>query len=164
MALDTSLDTVENFPTRPTNSTDSSTRQSVNKPKQAVLSAGARAGLTSGLLVNIVLIHLIDQDWFSFAKDPSYVQTGYTMIEIVGLIAAGMLLVRRDWWLWLASFGLGAGPLLGFIVSRSVGLPHYRDDIGNWTEPLGVASVIVECAVMLFAAQSLLAAWRQRRL
>ena len=127
------------------------------------LSAGARAGLASGLVLQIVLIHLIDQDWFAFAKDPSYVQTGYIMIEVTGVIAAGLLLVRRNWWLWLATLGLGAGPLFGFILSRSVGMPNYRDDIGNWSEPLGVASVIVECAVMLLAMRPLLDTWRQRQ-
>jgi len=65
--------------------------------RQSVLSPGARAGLTAGLLLQIVMIHLIDQNWFAFAKDPSYLQTGYTLIEITGLIAAGALLVRRDW-------------------------------------------------------------------
>lgn len=139
---------------------DESTRKT---SRRTWLSAGARAGLASGLLLQIVLIHLIDQDWFAFAKDPSYVQTGYAMIEVTGLIAACLLLVRRNWWLWLATFGLGAGPLFGYILSRSIGMPNYRDDIGNWTEPLGVTSVVVECAVMLLAVRPLLDAWRQRR-
>ena len=121
------------------------------------------AGLTSGLLLQVVLIHLIDQDWFAFAKDPSYVQTGYTMIEVLGCLTAAALLVRRDWWLWLGAFGVAAGPLMGFVISRSVGLPHYTDDIGNWTEPIGVASVLVEIAVMLIAGRFLLGAWRKRR-
>ena len=121
------------------------------------------AGLTSGLLLQVVLIHLIDQDWFAFAKDPSYVQTGYTMIEILGCLTAAALLVRRDWWLWLAAFGVAAGPLMGFLVSRSVGLPHYTDDIGNWTEPIGVASVLIEMSVMLIAGRFLLGAWRKQQ-
>lgn len=121
------------------------------------------AGLTSGLLLQVVLIHLIDQDWFAFAKDPSYVQTGYTLTEILGVLTAAALLVRRDWWLWLAAFSVAAGPFMGFLVSRSTGLPHYTDDIGNWTEPLGVASLLVEASVMLIAGRFLLGAWRRQR-
>ena len=121
------------------------------------------AGLTAGLLLQIVLIHLIDQDWFAFAKDPSYVQTGYTMIEIVGLLTAATLMVRRSWLTWGAAFAVAAGPLLGFIASRGPGLPNYTDDMGNWFEPLGVASVLVELAVMVIAGRQMLKQWQRLR-
>lgn len=121
------------------------------------------AGLTSGLLLQVVLIHLIDQEWFAFAKGPSYVQTGYTITELLGSVIAVALLLRRDWWLWLAAFATAAGPFMGFLLSRSVGMPNYTDDIGNWTEPLGVASLLVEGAVMFIAGRFLLGAWRTAR-
>jgi hypothetical protein len=42
---------------------------------------------------------------------------------------------------------------MGFVVSRTIGLPGGTDDIGNWTEPLGLASLFVEgCLVALGAA------------
>jgi len=37
---------------------------------------------------------------------------------------------------------------VGFILSRTTGLPNASDDIGNWTEPLGLASLFVEGAVI----------------
>lgn len=126
------------------------------------ISSQTWAGLASGLLLQIALIHLIDQEWFAFAKGPSYVQTGYTLIEIVGLITAATLLVRRHWLVWLLAFGAAVGPLGGFIMSRSFGMPNYTDDIGNWTEPLGIASVLVEVGVMVIAGRELLKVWRTR--
>lgn len=120
------------------------------------------AGLTAGLLLQVVLFHLIDQNWFAFAKDPNYVQVGYTLIELIGLVVAAGLLIRRHWVLWLAALGTASGPLFGFIASRSVGLPGYTDDIGNWTEPLAVVAVLVELTVMGICLWMLRARLRQR--
>lgn len=40
--------------------------------------------------------------------------------------------------------------MAAFVVSRTVGLPGGADDIGNWSEPLGLASLFVEgCLVAL---------------
>ena len=47
---------------------------------------------------------------------------------------------------------LAAATLVGFILSRTTGLPNASDDIGNWTEPLGLASMFVEGAVVILAA------------
>ena len=114
------------------------------------------AGLTAGMILQIVLIHLIDQDWFAFAKGPSYIQSGYTSIEIAGVVIAGWLILRRSWLAWGAAVAIATGPLLGFVASRGPGLPNYTDDMGNWFEPLGVASVLVELAVIAIAGRQLL--------
>ncbi|MBV9058242.1 MAG: hypothetical protein JO296_14600 [Pseudonocardiales bacterium] len=44
----------------------------------------------------------------------------------------------------MLSLGVAAGPILGYVLSRGPGAPGYTDDIGNWAEPLGVLSLIVE--------------------
>ncbi|WP_258053225.1 hypothetical protein [Streptomyces sp. Ru72] len=46
---------------------------------------------------------------------------------------------------------MAVGPLLGYILSRGPGLPDYGDDIGNWTEPLGLLSLAVEGALLLLS-------------
>jgi hypothetical protein len=33
--------------------------------------------------------------------------------------------------------------IAAFVISRTVGLPQGTDDIGNWTEPLGMTSLFV---------------------
>jgi hypothetical protein len=38
--------------------------------------------------------------------------------------------------------------VLGYVLSRGPGLPNYTDDIRNWAEPLGVASLAVETALL----------------
>jgi hypothetical protein len=42
------------------------------------------------------------------------------------------------------------------VLTRTVGLPGATDDIGNWLEPLGLASLFVEGAVILLALTGLL--------
>ena len=47
---------------------------------------------------------------------------------------------------------LPLGAFVAFVVSRTVGLPNGADDIGNWWEPLGLASLFVEGALVVLAA------------
>ncbi|MGZ4616843.1 MAG: hypothetical protein ACXV4A_14940 [Actinomycetes bacterium] len=67
------------------------------------------------------------------------------------MLTAALLLARRQLLGWLLALGVAAGPLTGFILTRTVGLPGARDDIGNWTEPIGVASVVVEGTLLLLS-------------
>jgi hypothetical protein len=82
------------------------------------------------------------------------------------LIAAALLLplasrLSGAAWTIAATF-VSAGPLLGYALSRGPGLPDYDDDIGNWAEPLGVLSLVVESALLVLALTVLIAARRAR--
>ena len=59
------------------------------------------------------------------------------------VVAAGTLFDASPLWL-LAAAGLAASVFAGYVLSRTTGLPSATDDIGNWTEPLGLASLVVE--------------------
>ncbi|WP_232303881.1 hypothetical protein [Pseudofrankia sp. DC12] len=105
----------------------------------------------------IAVIHLEDQNWFSFEKTPGYVQVGYVLLEIVGLVTAWLLLTRPDRTAWLLAAGVGLAPFVGYVLSRGPGLPGYTDDKGAWSEPLGVVSLIVEGLLFLTALVALTA-------
>ena len=64
---------------------------------------------------------------------------------------------------WFLSLGVAAGPIIGYVLSRGPGLPDYTDDIGNWTEPLGVISLAVEGILLIIAMSCLLAIRRSNR-
>jgi hypothetical protein len=71
----------------------------------------------------------------------------------VGLIAASLLtafaLVRgSDRRAWAAAAALAASAMIGYTLTRTTGLPQATGDIGNWKEPLGMASLFVEGAVV----------------
>lgn len=107
---------------------------------------GARA-LTAAGLFGIGLIHLLD----SIGK---YSETRYLFWMYIGLIlgslaVAAAVLHSRNRLVWLAAAGLAASALVGYIVNRTVGMPNATGDIGNWTEPLGLASLFVEAVVIL---------------
>ncbi|HEX4101038.1 MAG: hypothetical protein WA731_00280 [Pseudonocardiaceae bacterium] len=131
--------------------------------------ASARAA-SSSLVVRVVglvgclavaAIHVIDQGGLPGSKGPGYVQILYYLLEIACLVAAALLLDRFARLGWFLSLGVAAGPILGYVLSRGPGLPDYTDDIGNWAEPLGVISLVVEGILLILAATSLLTSRRR---
>jgi hypothetical protein len=104
-----------------------------------------RAGVVFGL-VGIALIHFLDL----FSKLD---ETRYLAVAYVGLIAACLVLGARlirggsSRPLVLAA-ALAAATAGAYALSRTVGLPQATDDVGNWREPLGLASLFVEGLVV----------------
>lgn len=106
----------------------------------------------------VVAIHVVDQGGPTALKDPPYVGYLYYALEIAGVIAAVLLLTRRTALVgWALALGVAVEPIIGYSVTRSIGLPHYNDDIGNWTEPLGVTSLAVEGLLLICALIALVA-------
>ncbi|QHA06800.1 hypothetical protein GQF42_29045 [Streptomyces broussonetiae] len=115
------------------------------------------------LCLAVAVIHVKDQGGVTTTRDPRYIGVAYHVLEIVAVVAAALLLsgiVRPG---WLLAVGVAAGPLLGYILSRGPGLPNYSDDIGNWTEPLGLVSLAVEGALLLLSVSLLARSLRHRR-
>jgi hypothetical protein len=111
---------------------------------------GSAAGAL--LCLAVAYIHVKDQGGIIGAKDPSYMQAGYYALEITAVVAAAMLVARvRPLVSWFLAVGVAAGPLVGFVLSRTVGLPNAMDDRGNWTETLALVSVVVEGALLILA-------------
>jgi hypothetical protein len=133
------------------------------------LATSVSARLAAGVLaVSIAWIHIQDQGGFPGDKMPRYVGYGYYLLEGAALLVAASLL-----WLpphkrplsivWAAAMGVAAGPLLGYVLSRGPGLPNYTDDIQNWAEPLGVASLAVETALLALSLAALISVRRARQ-
>jgi hypothetical protein len=108
-------------------------------------SEAARAIAAVGLLA-IGLIHLLDL--------PAKIEeTPYMAVLYVGLIGAcvavaGLLLVSASARVWATGAALGALPLVGYVLTRTTGLPGATGDIRHWSEPLGMASLFVEAVVL----------------
>jgi hypothetical protein len=101
-------------------------------------------------LVGIALIHFLDA--FHAIDDSKLVFGLYIVLMAATLLASGVLLRTDSRLTWLAAGGAAGLTLLGYILSRTTGLPGFTDDVGNWTEPLGLASLWVEGAVVVLAA------------
>jgi hypothetical protein len=121
------------------------------------LDSVARDVLTRGLaaigLLGIALIHILD----AIPTFPELPYKGwmYTALIVSAVVVAGMLVRRPSRLVWAAAGSLVLGAILAFVYSRTVGLPGAADDIGNWAEPLGVASLFVEGAVLAVAGYAL---------
>jgi hypothetical protein len=123
----------------------------------AVRDMAARATVAVGLL-GVGLIHVID----SIGK---YTETRYLFWMYIGLIIssiaiAGALLFTRSRLAMPAAIGLVASALAGFVLDRTTGLPNAAGDIGNWVEPIGLANMFVEGAILFVAIPAQLLAGR----
>ena len=76
---------------------------------------------------------------------------GYILL-VAGCAAAGAWLLTHH---TRAGYVLGAfislGAIIGYALTRTIGLPQAMGDIGNWLEPSGVFSLIAEVAFIALA-------------
>jgi xanthine/uracil permease len=114
-------------------------------PLHLVREISARAAVAIGL-AGIGLIHLLD----SIGKydETRYIFWMYMALIVGSLAVAAAVLFTRSRVPFLGATALAASAIVGYVLSRTTGLPHATDDVGNWTEPLGLASLFVEGAVV----------------
>jgi hypothetical protein len=101
-----------------------------------------RRGATVVGLLAIALIHVLDLPgkW----AETRYLGIGYVLVIAASLVLAEINSTRNDKRAMYASAALAIAVLAGFIINRTVGMPGATEDIGNWGEPLGLASLFVE--------------------
>jgi hypothetical protein len=117
--------------------------KSTTEPALAALVRDAVAGAIAVVgLAGVALIHLLDSP--GTFDEQAYKGWLYVGLITGSLVTAAALIRSSDSRAWLAGALLPLGALAGFVISRTVGLPGGADDIGNWTETLGLASLFVE--------------------
>ncbi|MEA2470007.1 MAG: hypothetical protein QOE38_1006, partial [Thermoleophilaceae bacterium] len=100
-------------------------------------------------LASIGVIHLVDA--IGKYGETRYLFWMYIALIVGCLVVAGAVLFTRMRIALLAAAGLAASAAVGYVLSRTTGLPQASGDIGNWTEPLGLASLFVEGSVAAVA-------------
>src|SRR5690349_24477082 len=88
-------------------------------------------------MLAIALIHLLDV--IGKIKETPYLGVMYIALMLASVGVAFWLLHTGSMRAWAAAGLLAAATLTGFVLSRTTGLPQATDDIGNWTEGLGLA-------------------------
>ncbi|WP_424952767.1 hypothetical protein [Deinococcus sp.] len=87
--------------------------------------------------------------------ETAYLGWGYILL-VAGCAAAGAWLLSDRWRLGYAlGLVISLGALIAYALTRSVGLPHATGDIGNWAEPAGVVSLLLEAAFVVLAVLQL---------
>ena len=110
------------------------------------------------LALAVGYVHIKDQGGLPGEKDPGYIGLTYYVVESAAVVAMLALLLagaRRRAAAWLLVLGVGVGPVVGFVLSRGPGLPNYSDDKGNWTEQLGIISLVLEGLLIVVALAAL---------
>lgn len=113
------------------------------------------------LALAIATVHVADQGGITALAQPSWIGWGYRAIEVGALLTVLLLLAPDSRWLrgwmgWTAGLLLGAGPLIGYLASRTVGLPGDHGDVGNWGYWVGTVSLFVEAALIVLSVTMLL--------
>jgi hypothetical protein len=119
---------------------------------RAVRDGIARTTAVVGLAA-VALIHLLDLPG-KFDETP-YLAWLYIGLILGCIVAAAALIRHSDPRAWTAAALLPLGALAGYVLTRTVGLPQAMDDIGNWAEPLGLASLFVEGSLVALACAML---------
>src|SRR4051812_42705931 len=120
--------------------------------EQATIRASVRDGIARGVaaigLAGVALIHLLDLP--GQLSETPYMFFLYLALMVSSVVLAGLLIGTSDRRVWAAAIILPALVIVGYVLSRTTGLPQSDDDVGDWSEPLGMASVFVEgCLVIL---------------
>jgi hypothetical protein len=136
--------------------------------------------MTGALLALAVsAVHVADQGSITALTSPSWIGWSYRFIEVGGVLTALALLIPwqillsrsaalsrsrlRPWAAglgWAAGILLGVGPFIGYIASRSVGVPGDAGDVGNWGYWVGTVSLFVEAALVVLSITVLVAMWQ----
>ncbi|GAC1329541.1 MAG: hypothetical protein NVSMB22_21590 [Chloroflexota bacterium] len=145
-----SVQMLQQEPPYPRARTASGAEQSVADPQRIILRSTAVMSL-----VAIGLIHALDS--ISKFNETRYIFWMYIALIVGALATAGFLIERDSRLAWLAAGLLPLFTMAGYTMSRTIGLPGSTADVGNWSEPLGLASLFIEGCLVLVSLYGLVA-------
>ena len=124
-----------------TTTTTAPSRQTSSRAASASLLDVRRIATGLALAVTAA-IHVLDLP--GKVEEVPYLAVAYVFLIVASLVIMERLFRHGILIDYLAAIGLGLAILLVFVVNRTVGMPGTTDDIGNWLEPLGLLSLVVE--------------------
>ena len=95
--------------------------------------------LSVALILGIGLIHL---SMVPGEYDEAQYMGILFAINFLAAIIAAIGILRREVWGWVLGVVIAAGSLIGYVLSRTVGLPGM--EIEAWLQPLGLLSMAAE--------------------
>src|SRR3954447_6736210 len=104
-------------------------------------SAARRAAAVALAVVGAIHLALADE----YLSEARYLGVLFIAGGVASLYVAVRLWLARDVVAWLLGALVAAGMFVGFILSRTVGLPGFRE--AEW-EPSGIVSLILEAAYL----------------
>ena len=135
----------------------SDTRTRQHDRRLVVASAGQRQVPTLELagiagLATMIAIHATELA--GKVEEVAYLGFGYVAL-IAGAFVAALMLAVGDRRGWVVAAATASATLVGYVLTRTTGLPGSTDDIGNWGETLAIWSMLAELGVCGLAAVAL---------
>jgi hypothetical protein len=84
-------------------------------------------------------------------EEAPYVGWLFIALTVVCVVLAVAILFVDDASVWVLSGVTCFAAVVAFLASRTIGLPQIGDDVGNWTEPLGLPAVASEALMAVLA-------------
>jgi hypothetical protein len=84
-------------------------------------------------------------------QEAPYVGWLFLALSAVCLVLAVAILFVDNPGVWIISGAVCLAAVVAFLASRTVGLPQIGDEVGNWTEPLGIPAVASELLMVVLA-------------
>jgi len=103
-------------------------------------------GITIVALLTIAAVHLLDLP--DTIDSTLWIGIGYLAIIASAVSVAALLLHGSNRATWLLAGVVAIAPLIGYLLTRTVGLPGDSADIGNWGDQLGTVSLFTEALVV----------------
>lgn len=130
---------------RPITPTAAHLRARAHDVAPRVLATAAALGSLGEAVAHVPVIepHLVEAP---------YIGVGFVLLTVLGLYLAVRLVVDPDELVWSAVGVVAVLAVLGYVLSRTVGLPQIGDDVGAWADPLGIAAVSCELVMVGAAA------------
>ena len=88
-------------------------------------------------------------------EEAPYVGWLFIALSVVCIVLAVAILLVDNPGVWVVSGAVCLAAVVGYLASRTVGLPQIGDDVGNWTEPLGIPAVASEVLMVVLACAHL---------
>lgn len=84
-------------------------------------------------------------------EEAPYVGWLFIALSVVCIVLAVAIVLVDNPGVWILSGAVCLAAVVAFLASRTVGLPQIGDDVGNWTEPLGIPAVAAELLMVALA-------------
>jgi hypothetical protein len=103
-------------------------------------------------LASMIAIHVTELS--GKTDEVAYLGFGYLAMIVASFLSIVMIGIgdRRGWRLAGAT---AAATLVGYVLTRTSGLPGSHDDVGNWGETLAVWAMVTELGVVALAGIAL---------
>jgi len=105
------------------------------------------------LITIIGVIHLI---LMRGEYDEAHYMGMLFIVNFVGAIVAAVGIYRGSLWGWILGLLVAGGSLVGYILSRTVGMPGM--EIESWLDPYGMVSILLEVIFIVLLIQK--APWK----